>query len=221
MTSVVWALLVLFGLASAGHWVVLVTGRADLVLPTRVAATAVMVAVALAIDTPAGGVRAWFVGGLLLALVADVLAALPGDRSVEALGAAVAAQFAFAFGLSLVYQDRIAVIVGAVVAVVLVRDVFRDVLLRVRLRAPALVWAVAVHVGAVAATTALAIGAVAPLVIAGSILFAASVSLGDRARFGRQPPPRWLPVSATVVYHLALVGLTTGLLHLERFTVAA
>jgi hypothetical protein len=218
VTTSAWLFVVLSSAAAVAGWVAAAIDRRDVALPARVAAAALVVFVALLVDTDDGALRAWFVVGLIAAVAGAGLLAVPAERVGEAIVALTLAQFAFAFGLSLADQEDVAVLVGIVIAVIVVRDVSRRVLAGVRRRARGLLWVAAVYVGALAVVVALAVATVEPLAIAGSVLLVGAAVAELRLRFGGRVPSRTETVVAMVLFQAALLVMALSLTDLERLT---
>ena len=203
-------LLGLAGSAAVGNWVAVSRELRWLELACKPATTALLLAVAVALE-PADPLRQqWFVGALGASLAGDVLLMLRGDRFLAGVAAFAIAHVAYIAGLltaatslpGLAFGIGLA---GALGALIGARVLARAVATSRELAVPLSAYLVAASGTVVVAGAS---GLVAALV--GAVLFYLSDALIGWHRFVTHLP--WAPVTIMVTYHLAQLGLVLSLL---------
>ena len=211
MTAGAWVFLGLAAVVAVGDWWAVARERKALEYVCKPATLALLVLVAIALETDDNVVRACFVVALVLSLLGDVFLMLPQDLFVAGLASFLAAHLAFVVGLWLDGQTALVFAVGVAVAAVAIAVIGRRILIAVRRGGqPEMAPPVAAYMGVISLMLASAIGTGEPLAIAGASLFYASDALIAWERFVR--PQAWHRLAIIVTYHLAQTGLTLSLL---------
>jgi uncharacterized membrane protein YhhN len=211
VTPASWVALAVAATSAVVDWVAVARGERRWVYVAKPAATLALLVVALTLDPEHDVRRSWFVAGLALSLVGDVLLMLPRDRFVAGLAAFLLGHLAYVAGFWA--EDRpagVALAVGAVVTGAVVVVVAGRILRGLRATGHgALAGPVSAYMAVIAAMVISATGAGPAMAIAGAWFFLASDALLGWNRFVE--PLRWAPVVVMVTYHLAQTGLVLSL----------
>ena len=211
MTTGAWVFLALAAVAAVGDWWAVARDRKRIEYVCKPATLALLVGLAVALDTDDGTVRACFVVALILSLLGDVFLMLPQDLFIAGLASFLAAHLAVIVGLWVDGQTAVAFAVGVALALVAIAVIGRRVLVAVRRGdQPEMAAPVAAYMGVISLMLASAVGTAEPLAIAGAGLFYSSDAMIAWERFVR--PQAWHRLAIIVTYHLAQAGLTLSLL---------
>jgi uncharacterized membrane protein YhhN len=195
--------------AAVANWWSRVADHRPTELWSKPAALAALVGVALTVDATDPTVRAWFVVGLVLSLLGDVLL-LDDRRFVAGLAAFLLGHVAYVVGFLAAEPWRWwGAGLGLAVAVVLVAVVGRRIVAGARGEDARLGTAVTVYLLVISTMAVTAAGAGNGWAIVGAGLFVASDAiLGWRKFVGEKP---WMGPAVMVTYHLGQAGLVASL----------
>ncbi len=195
------------GLVAAIDWWAVRTGRRSIESIAKPLVMVALIVVALLVDAQPEGARWWVIAGLAFGLVGD-LCLLPWvDRFVEGLAAFLLGHVMYAVGLALMFDGRVALVAGVIVAAAAVTAMARPILRAIRghrLQLP-----VTVYMGVVAVVVALGFATGRGPIAVGTVLFAMSDGLLGANRFVAPAPQRRVVIH--VLYHLGQAGIVVGL----------
>lgn len=173
-------------------------------------ATAAFLATAATIDATHGAPWGWRIAALGFCVVGDVFLMLPRDSFVPGLASFAVAQVLFAISFVSGGIDGARLLAGfLLVAPVVAVLAWRFIGGLARAGTKALIGPVAAYMVIIAAMSVSAVAAGSTVAIAGAAMFLVSDSLIAETRF--VSARSWHPVGIMVTYHLALAGLTLGL----------
>ena len=217
MTTLAWAWLFFVAVAAVLDWlaVALVRRRLEFAAKPTVMVGRIGLTLSLTAGSPASdAARPWFVAGLALALVGDVLLMLPRDRFVGGLVAFLLAHVAYVVGLLSVVRTAGLVmggmILGLVVVGIMVALVARPIVRAVRTGRPSLVLPVVAYLIVISTMVLVAYLAGRPAAMAGATLFYASDAILAWDRFVE--PQRLGRLATHVTYHAGQTLLVLSLL---------
>ena len=210
MNGVTWVLLIAAGMVAAIDWWAVATDRRSVEYVGKPLTLVLLIGVAVALHPDDGAVRAWFVAGLVLSLLGDVLLVLPADLFIGGLASFLLGHVAYVVGLVQYQHSALWLAVGAGVVLVGVITVGRRVRTEVRRRDPKLAGPVTAYMAVISAMVLGAFGSAVPSMVAGALLFYASDATLAWNRFVHEHPRGRLAVMVT--YHLGQAGLVLGLL---------
>lgn len=209
MTSGAIVCAVVAGIAALANWWSRLAGSRPVEVWSKPLALAGLIGVAALIDPAHDDVRAWFVAGLVLSLVGDVLL-LDDRRFVPGLVAFLAGHLAYVIGFVTHPDWRWwAVGLAAIVVVLLVATAGRRIVAGARGIAPALGGAVVGYLVVISTMALAAAGAGNGWAVAGAALFVTSDALLGWRRFVHEKP--WMGPAVMVTYHLGQAGLVAFL----------
>lgn len=211
MTSTSWVLLVFTSISALLDWVAVARNNAHLEYVAKPLTTVALIAVALSLDVSHETSFEWRIAALVFCLLGDVFLMLPRDEFIKGLGSFAVAQVFFT--ISFVAGDTTTggLLVGLVIAVpiaVLLSRRFVSAMHSAGQRD--LVAPVIVYIAVISAMSVAAISEGKAVAVGGAAMFLLSDSLIAESRFVQMR--HWHPVGIMVTYHVALVGLTLGLL---------
>lgn len=205
-------LLVLAGVAALVDWWSVATGRHEVERIAKPLTMALLIVVAVFLEPQSAAVRSWFVVGLLLSLIGDVLLMLQREMFVPGLGAFLAAHVAFTVGLALAGIAVIAALVGLAVALIAIFVIGRRIQQSAAESEAKLAAPVASYIAAISAMLVAAAGTTNLVAIGGAALFYASDAILGWNRF--VSPIRNGRVLTMMTYHSAQALLVAALLTL-------
>jgi len=209
-------LLALAGAAAAVNWVGVARGDRRLVYAAKPSTLALLVGAAAVLDADDGAVRAWFVAGLALSLVGDVILMLPDDRPtgpnmfLYGLGSFLLGHLAYIAGMGSDHRSWALTLVGAVGVAAALAVIGPRVLAGVSESSPAMRGPVLGYMAVISVMVVTAFGRTVPAGIVGALLFYASDASLAWNRFVRPSPA--LRLTVIVTYHLAQAALVLALL---------
>lgn len=204
-------LLVVASIFSIGDWWAVQVAKKSLEYVCKPLATVGFLAVAIAISNTESLPQTWRIVALVFCLLGDVFLMLPRDAFVPGLASFAIAQICFA--ISLLTQDGTStrLVVGLVIVVPTSLFLARRFVKSISTSGhKELVVPVVVYMMVIAAMAISAIAGGTAIGIAGAAFFMLSDSLIAEHRFVKERS--WQPVGIMVTYHVALAGLTLGLL---------
>jgi uncharacterized membrane protein YhhN len=217
MTTVAWAWLVVVAVTAVLDWLAVALDRRRLEYVTKPTVMVGLIGLTLGLTagSPASdAARPWFLAGLALALVGDVLLMLPRERFIGGLVAFLLAHVAYIVGLLSVVRTAGLVIgglmVGLVVVGTMVALVARPIVRAVRIGRPSLTLPVVAYLAVILTMVLVAFVAGRPAVMAGATLFYASDAILAWDRF--VVPLRFGRLATHVSYHAAQMLLVLSLL---------
>jgi uncharacterized membrane protein YhhN len=217
VTTVAWFWLLAAMLAAAADWFAVATRRPRVEYVAKPAVMVGLIGLAVSLipgSSASDAARPWFVAGLGLSLLGDVLLMLPRERFVGGLIAFLLAHLAYIGGLVTIVMIAGLVgggaVFGLVVAGTMVALVGRPVVRAVRGGRPGLVGPVLAYLSVISMMVVVACATGRPVAIAGAILFYASDAILALDRF--VGPRRWGRVATHVFYHAGQGLLVLSLL---------
>lgn len=180
---------------------------------TKPLTTVLVIALAVALDTASPGSRGLVVAALVLCLIGDVLLMPVVDNFVGGLGAFLVGHLLFGVAALARPVDRWHWVWGAAAAVALVAIGWlfgRLIVISARGKDARMGVAVSAYLGVISLMAVLVALQGSPLAIVGAAFFVLSDTLLGYDLFVR--PVGAAKVGIMVTYHLALVGLTLGLI---------
>lgn len=210
MTSTVVVFLVVATIFSIGDWWAVHTSKKSLQYVCKPLATVAFLGVAIAILDADGVPQTWRIIAFVFCLLGDVFLMLPRDAFVSGLASFAIAQICFA--VSLLTQDVTStrLVVGLVIVVPITIFLARRYVKSISTSGhKELVVPVVVYMMVIAAMAVSAIAGGTAIGIAGAAFFLLSDALIAEQRFVKERA--WQPVGIMVTYHVALAGLSLGL----------
>lgn len=209
MTTVAVVALVVFAAVALANWWSRIADDRRTELWSKPLSLVALIAVALALDPADPTVRAWFVGGLVLSLLGDVLL-LDDRRFVGGLVAFLLGHVAYVVGFLLAEPWRWwAAAIGLAAAGVLIGAVGRRIVAAAKRGDRALGGAVVAYLLVISTMAVTAAGAGNGWAVAGAGLFVVSDTiLGWRKFVGELP---WMSPAVMAGYHLGQLGLVLSL----------
>ena len=211
VTGFSYLALICAALFAVGNWLAVVRATKLLEYICKPATTVALLALALTLDVPNSGAKAWLGIALLFCLAGDVFLMLPSDAFVPGLASFAVGQICFAvnFGLQEPSDGRVVLAVAVVFpgAWLLARRFLNALKHR---GVGELALPVAVYISVISVMVVASISAGTAVGVSGALLFMISDSLIAEHRF--VTPRKWQPVSIMITYHFALAGITLGLL---------
>ena len=199
------------GALALGDWISRLRDNALLEYLCKPSTLLALIVVAVALH-PAGDLgarRSWFVAGLCLSLVGDVLLMLPAERFVAGLSVFLLAHVCYVVGFFTRPPAIWALLVSGVGVVAAVSPVAWRILRSLK-RQPKLRKPVALYIGVITVMVLAALATGNVFAGVGATLFAISDSMIAWDRFVR--PFRAASVAIMVTYHLGQVGMLLSLL---------
>jgi uncharacterized membrane protein YhhN len=217
MTTVAWAWLVVVAVTAVLDWLAVALDRRRLEYVTKPTVMVGLIGLTLGLTagSPASdAARPWFLAGLALALVGDVLLMLPRERFIGGLVAFLLAHVAYIVGLLSVVRTAGLVIgglmVGLVVVGTMVALVARPIVRAVRIGRPSLTLPVVAYLAVISTMVLVTFVTGRPAAMAGATLFYASDAILAWDRF--VVPLRFGRLATHVSYHAAQMLLVLSLL---------
>ena len=210
MTSTVVVFFVVATIFSIGDWWAVHASKKSLQYVCKPLATVGFLATAIAIADAESVPQTWRIIAFVFCLLGDVFLMLPRDAFVPGLASFAIAQICFA--VSLLTQDVTStrLVVGLVIVVPTSLFLARRFVKSISSSGhKELVVPVVVYMMVIAAMAVSAIAGGTAIGIAGAAFFMLSDSLIAEHRFVKERS--WQPVGIMVTYHLALAGLSLGL----------
>jgi uncharacterized membrane protein YhhN len=219
---VAWALAIVAAVFAVGDWVAVGRGSKRLEYMCKPAALVALIAIAASLDAERSGMRAWFLGALVLCLAGDVFLMLPSrprrdtgargtpmsrrerDFFVPGLAAFLLGHLAYIGGLGL-HADAVAVGAVLVVGVLLGGRSLRAV----RQSHGDLTVPVAAYMMVISVMVVCALSSGYRMAAVAACVFYASDALIAWNRFVHPLP--WAPVAIMVTYHVAQAGFVASL----------
>jgi uncharacterized membrane protein YhhN len=211
VTTDAWLWLAPAAVFAVGDWTAVARRNKPLEYVCKPAATAFLLATALAVEPDIADRRAWFVAALALSLAGDIFLMLPRDIFVAGLGSFLLAHVAYVVGFQQHGPDAGALLLAGVIAAAIGAVVGGRVLGAVRRGPnPELTVPVVAYMVVISAMVASALASGDVVAAAGALIFELSDSLIAWNRFVR--PLRWAPLAIMVTYHLgqALLVISLG-----------
>ncbi len=202
--------LVVASIFSIGDWWAVQAAKKSFEYVCKPLATVSFLAAAIAISNAESLPHTWRIVALVFCLLGDVFLMLPRDAFVPGLASFAIAQICFA--VSLLAQDVTStrLVVGLVIVVPTSLFLARRFVKSISTSGhKELVAPVVVYMMVIAAMAISAIAGGTAIGIAGAAFFMLSDSLIAEHRFVKERS--WQPVGIMVTYHLALAGLSLGL----------
>lgn len=214
MTDTAWILAAVTALAMVADWVAVGVGSRPGEWVAKPAATAGLIAVAVALPPADGTIRGWFVAALVLSLAGDVALLVEHDRPgptwfVAGLGSFLLAHVAYVVGLALADPGLPGFLLGVLLMATVLSTVGRRIVQGAAETEPALRLPVIVYMLVISAMVSMAIASGDGDAAVGAALFAFSDSLIAWNRFVL--PFGWARVGIMVTYHLGQAGLVASL----------
>jgi uncharacterized membrane protein YhhN len=210
MTALAVALLIGSGLAAVANWISRWRPNNALETITKPLTTVLIVALAITVKSSHPHARWLVVGGLVFCLVGDVLLMPVVDNFVGGLGSFLIGHLMFGVAIFRRPHGHIGLAGLALIPLAVVVGTFGPAIVKgARLRAVALGIAVTAYLVVIASMAVLVTLTGSPLAIVGAAFFVMSDTLLGYDLFAK--PFASARVAIMVTYHLALVGLTLGL----------
>ena len=172
----------------------------------------VLIGAVLAMDTPNGSARSYFLAALFFSMIGDIFLMLP-DREkwfVFGLGSFLIGHLAYIPGLWLLGISIVPLGIGLVIVLVAIATLGMHIVKGVREKEPKLGPPVALYMSVISVMVASAIGTGRAIAIVGAVLFYCSDALIAWNGFLKEL--RWGPLAIIVTYHLAQIGLALALI---------
>ncbi len=210
MTAVAVALLIGAGFAAMANWISRWRPNSALETITKPLTTVLLVALAITVKSSHPGARWMVVAGLVFCLIGDVLLMSVVDNFVGGLGAFLVGHLLFGVAVFRRPHGHIALAGLALIPLAAVIGSFGPAILKgARQRAAALGFAVTAYLVVIASMAVVVTLTGSPWAIVGASFFVTSDTLLGYDLFAK--PFASARVAIMVTYHLALVGLTLGL----------
>jgi uncharacterized membrane protein YhhN len=210
VTALAVTLLVGAGVAAIANWISRWRPNNALETITKPLATLLIVAFASTVNSSHPGVRWLVVAGLVLCLIGDVLLMPVVDNFVGGLGSFLIGHLLFGVAVLRRPHGHVALAGLALVPLLAVVGTFGPAIVKgARRRAAALGIAVTAYLVVIASMAMLVALSGSPWAIVGATFFVISDTLLGYDLFAK--PFESARVAIMVTYHLALVGLTLGL----------
>jgi uncharacterized membrane protein YhhN len=210
VTSLAVAFLIGVGFAAVANWLSRWRPNSALETITKPLTTVLIVALAITVKSSHPGARWLVVAGLVLCLVGDVLLLSVVDNFVGGLGSFLIGHLLFAVAVFRRPHGHLALAGLALIPLAVVIGTFGPAIVKgARRRAVALGIAVSAYLIVIASMAVLVTLTGSPWAIVGAAFFVMSDTLLGYDMFAT--PFASARVAIMVTYHLALVGLTLGL----------
>ena len=211
MTDLTWWLIGATVLLAVCDWIAVGLGRRTMELVFKPATMVPLIGAALVLDPYSDANRMWFVAGLVLSLLGDILLMFDDDERmfVGGLASFLLGHLVYIAGLAAAGVSGGALLVGAVLVAVLVVVVAPRLVGAAKRTDPALGLPVLAYTLAISVMVAFAVGSTVALAIIGASLFYLSDFTIGWSRFEREFPGHRLVIITT--YHAAQVFLVLSL----------
>jgi alkenylglycerophosphocholine hydrolase len=210
VTTLAVAFLISAGLAAIANWISRWRPNGALETVTKPLTTTLIVACAITVKSSHPGARWLVVAGLVFCLIGDVLLMPVVDSFVGGLGSFLVGHLLFALAVFRRPHGHIALAGLALIPLAVIVGTFGPAIVNgARRRAAALGIAVSVYLVVIASMAVMVTLTGSPWAIVGAAFFVMSDTLLGHDLFAE--PFAAARVAIMVTYHLALVGLTLGL----------
>jgi alkenylglycerophosphocholine hydrolase len=210
VTPLAVALLIGVGFAAVANWISRWRPNSALETVTKPLTTVLIAALAVALRTAHPDVRWFVVAALVFCLIGDVLLMPVVDSFEGGLGAFLIGHLLFGVAVFRRPHGHVALAGLALIPLAVIIGIFGPAIVKgARQRAAALGIAVTAYLLVIASMAVLVWLTGSPWAIAGAAFFVLSDTLLGYDLFAK--PFAWARVAIMVTYHLALVGLTLGL----------
>ena len=211
MTTTSGVLLVALAVAAVANWISRSRPNGRMETITKPLVTLLVIALAAVLRTSFPATRGWVLAGLVACLIGDVLLLPIIDNFVGGLGAFLIGHVLFGVAvLSRPHGHWVWAMLAVVPVALIVGRFGPPIVSGARTKAPALGIAVAAYLVVIASMALMVALTGSQIAMVGAALFVVSDTLLGFDLFSRSVS--WARVGIMITYHLALVGLTLGLL---------